>query len=348
MATEKSKDLPYPPSWQNRFFYAIGMLPIPKLVVAFLLFVAIAFLNHLVPWAEGKLPWGKVDANQFTFHIWFFVVFLASFYFLSNSKKAMAVFRPALNVSEKEYDLLTYRFINLSNRTGWVITFVTVLIAVIGFGTSFFPQYLHSGPSRLMISISEVFMFSLVFALIVNFFRQFGLIVNLYARVTRINIFHLHSLYAFAGFTSRLGIFLILTGVLSYLTNVVFAEENPQIGGFLFFTTLNLTTAIGAFILPLGGIHARLVEEKERVSKENDQRLEAAYHKLHRNIDKNHLKDITEVRGSISALLDLRHEIEKISTWPWDPGTLRNFITALLIPLIAWGIQQILLRTALR
>ncbi len=343
-----TKDIPYTPSWQNRFFYTMSKLPIPKPGVAVLLFVAIAFLNHLVPWAEGKLPWGKVDANQFTFHIWFLVVFLAFDYFVSYSKKAMAVFRPAISVSDKEYDLLTYRFINLSNRAGWVITFVSLLIAAVGLGTSFFPAYLLSGFSLLMISISLVFMASLVFALIVNFFRQFGLIVKLYARVTRINIFHLHSLYAFAGFTSRLGIFLMLTGVLSYLTNVVFAEENPQIGGFLFFTTLNLTTAIGAFILPLGGIHARLVEEKERVSKENDQRLEAAYHKLHRNLDKNQLKDITEVRGSISALLDLRHEIEKISTWPWEPGTLRNFIFALLVPMTAWVIQQVLLRTVVR
>ena len=106
--------------------------------------------------------------------------------------------------------------------------------------------------------------------------------------------------------------------------------------------------AIGAFILPLGGIHARLVAEKERVSKENDERLEAAYKRLHQRIDKNQLKDITVLRSSISALLELRHEIEKISTWPWEAGTLRTFLTALLVPMSVWIVQQVLLRTVVK
>ena len=337
---------PYKPSWQNRFFQAIDKLPVPKPIVAFLLFVAIAFLNHLVPWIEEKLPWGEVDVDQFTFHIWFLVVFLAFDYFLTYSRKAMSIFRPAINVSDKEYSQLTYRFINLPNRGGWIITFVSVPVAAFGFSSSF-PLYMQSGLSRSMNLITAVFMFSLVFAFIINFFRQFGLIGWLYAKVKRINIFHLNALYAFAGLTSRTGVFLILTGVLSYLTDVAFAE-NPQIGSFIFFSALNLAVAIGAFILPLGGIHTRLVEEKERVSKENDQRLEGAYKRLHQRIDKNQLKDMVDSRNSISALLELRHEIERISTWPWEPGTLRNFITALSVPLIAWAIQQILLRTVVK
>ncbi len=337
----------YTPSWQNRFFHAIDKLPIPKPVIAILLFAAIAFLNHLLPWIERKLPWGKVDVSQFSFLIWFLVIFVASDYFLAYSKKAMAVFRPALNVSDREYSQLTYRFINLPNRIGWIITFVLAPVIAVGIVPSL-PIYLQSGLSLLTIFITQVFNGSLALAFIINIFRQYGLIGQLYARVKLINIYHLNPLYAFAGFASRTGIFLILASVLNYLTNLAFAEDNTSIGSFLFFSTINLAMAIGAFILPLGGIHTRLVEEKERVSKENDRRLEEAHKKLHQRFDKNQLKDITEVRGSISAFLDLRHEIEKVSTWPWEPGTLRNFIIALLVPMTAWIIQQVLLRTVVK
>ncbi len=349
MAAIQHNASPYLPSWQNRFFNAANKLAIPKLIFIVLLFVVIILLNHLIPWMHGDLPWVKLDGRQLSFLIWFLVVLIAFDYFLTYAAKAMALFRPALEVNAKEYGLLTFRFVNLPNRIGWLITLVAVAAApFVSTSFSVLPPYLQSGLPRLINIITVVFMYSLVFAFFVNIFRQFVLVGRLYARVKRINIFHLHSLYAFAGFTSRLGIFLILAGVLSFLTNVVFAGENAQITGFLFFTALNLSVAIGAFILPLGGIHARLVEEKERVSKENDQRLEAAYHKLHNTIDKNQLKNIAEMRNSIAALLDLRHEIEKVSTWPWEPGTLRNFVTALLIPLTAWGIQQLLLRTVVR
>jgi Xaa-Pro aminopeptidase len=48
------------------------------------------------------------------------------------------------------------------------------------------------------------------------------------------------------------------------------------------------------------------------------------------------------------AKVEKSQEIKKLPTWPWETGTLRNFITALLIPLTAWGIQQVLLRTVVR
>ena len=318
-------------------------MPGPKFFVALFLFLFFAFINHLVPWIEGKLTWGQFDIQQFNFHIWLLVVFAAGNFFLDFAKTAMLKFRSALDVSRLEYETLTYQFVTYSSRIGWLITLAAALAAVFDLFQGI-PLYMQSGASLITFVISATFMYAFVFGFFFNIFRQFAMIVRLYASITRINIFHLNPLYAFSGFTYRLSVFLILAGALSYVTNVVLSQEDPQVGPFVFFSSVNLAMAVGAFILPLGGIHARLEKEKELISRDNDERINKAYKELHRRVDKKGLKDMVAFRNQVSALLDYRHEIERISTWPWEPGTLRNFITALFVPLTVWAIQQFFTR----
>ncbi len=99
-----------------------------------------------------------------------------------------------------------------------------------------------------------------------------------------------------------------------------------------------------AFLLPLGGIHGRLVEAKELAARENDRRLEQAYKELHDRADRGDLKGMVEFHHAIQALMEFRTELKTVSTWPWSPGTLRSFITALLLPIVLWGLQQVISR----
>ena len=119
-------------------------------------------------------------------------------------------------------------------------------------------------------------------------------------------------------------------------------------GAFVFFFLIDMTLAVLVFILPLGRIHRRLVEEKERINAENDQRLEQAFRTLHRRSDEGDWKDMGDFRHSIASLMDFRHEIKSISTWPWESATLRSFLTALLLPVALWLIQQGLSRLLVR
>lgn len=135
--------------------------------------------------------------------------------------------------------------------------------------------------------------------------------------------------------------FLVLAGTLSYLTSIALAQD-PQPGIFAFFLLFNGVTAVTAFIFPLGGIHERLHQEKERVGAENDVRLERAFRELHVRVDRGDLAGMTEFRGSISSMLDFRNEIRSVSTWPWGPGTLRNFLSALLLPIGLFLLQAFL------
>jgi hypothetical protein len=179
-------------------------------------------------------------------------------------------------------------------------------------------------------------------------FRCLFWINRLYQRVKRINLFNLESLYAFSNFTSKAGILFILYLVLNYLTSDAWGSQQSGEAITLFYFFFNGLIAILSFVLPLWGMHVRLVTEKERVSDENNRRLENAFWELQKRMDKGKLADIAQFRNGISALMDFRSEIKKIPTWPWDTGTLRTFLTALAVPMIVWVVQQVLLRTVVK
>ena len=342
MAKKNVSFVPYSASWQNRFFDAVDGLPIPKLLVFILIFLGFLLLDHLVPWLEGKLPWGELDAGQFSFHIWLFIGFFTFDYFLSYSRIALTKFRPAMNIDDQEYEQLSYRFITLSARTGWFMTLLAVLFAIVLVSTAgFLPAYMRSGWSSIAAYFTGAVQGSLFLSISVFLYRAMRMIRQLYGRVQSVNLFHLEPIYAFSGFTVRVGVFFVLTSTLGYLTNTI--------GWFLAFTvSLWTSLAIASFIWPLGGMHAKLQEEKERMNDENDQRLHTAYQELHQRMDQKITAGMGDFRSGLSALIDLRQEIKKISTWPWDPATLWTFITALFVPLAVWLIQQVLLSTVAR
>lgn len=112
----------------------------------------------------------------------------------------------------------------------------------------------------------------------------------------------------------------------------------------LFYSFLHGTLAILVFLLPLLGIHARLVTAKEEATQKNNHLINKGFAELQRKVERGSAAEIARLRTANSALLEYRQELSKISTWPWDPSTLRTFITALLLPMTTWAVQQLLLR----
>jgi len=49
---------------------------------------------------------------------------------------------------------------------------------------------------------------------------------------------------------------------------------------------------------------------------------------------------VGEMRNSIGALKDELEIIQRRPTWPWQPDTLRNLLTPLLIPVVVYLIQR--------
>jgi hypothetical protein len=135
----------------------------------------------------------------------------------------------------------------------------------------------------------------------------------------------------------------ITVGTISILSNFLLPRNSPQIAINIFFGIINLALAVLVFFGPSWGIHLRLSTEKARLVAENGRRLEKINRDLMHRVDRNKLNDLSGIRNGASALLEFRKEFEKISTWPWDTSTMRNFFTALAVPMTIWIVQQVLL-----
>ncbi len=110
---------------------------------------------------------------------------------------------------------------------------------------------------------------------------------------------------------------------------------------------ISLVVAVAAFVWPLWGIHNRMAGEKGRLQTEANTRLEGAIAELHRRIDAVQLSGMGDLNRAMSSLVIERDAIAKIPVWPWTPGTLRGFLSALLIPLALFVIQRVLDRAAI-
>jgi hypothetical protein len=268
-----------------------------------------------------------------------------SHFLQASSRKAIDEFRPALPINEKEFSELRYSFLHVPNNAGWLLSFFGFLLASSIFYAN--PDFIITGTNNLALSITGLVLSIVIFSLLANVFwlviHQLRLISKMYRMVDEINLLNLGPLTALSDLTLRISLPFIFASILSYITNIALAE-NPVIGIGLFFIALNLIMAIGVFVIPLLEMHERLLEVKEKLMAGNSDRLTLLKNNLDALIDKANYKDAGNLKAAISALLDLRTTINSTSTWPWETTTLKNFFSALLLPLFIWLIQNLMQR----
>ena len=89
-----------------------------------------------------------------------------------------------------------------------------------------------------------------------------------------------------------------------------------------------------AFIWPLRGVHNLLVEEKQRLLAECTRRQETAIIQLHQGVDTNNMEEMDHLNKAMASLEIEHATLSRISTWPWQPETVRWVVAALLFPVI--------------
>lgn len=343
----KPRALPKSIALVDRVYDWIENLPIPGLLFFVLFYILIVTVHHLLMWADGSLPFGKFSTPVLlSLYLWATVSPGTYFYMRRVAEGVIDGFRPALDVSDAEFETLREEFTRLSRRAGngiLIATFVIMAAAIPSIQTvvdsHFFTPYSQFLFWPVMFFIAPFSFSTFYFA-----FKSLGTVSRVYDRVRQINLFNLSPLYGPSVFTSRVGMVFILFTLLNLLTANAWGDSGFGEVIVVFYLVLNSFIALLAFIVPLYGIHQRLVAEKERVSEENNARLNKAFWDLQNRMDTGKIDDIGQFRTGISALMEFRAELKKIPTWPWDGGTLRQFLTALFVPLTVWSLQQILLR----
>ncbi len=335
---------PYPPSWMNRVIDWVDRHPGPAWAyyAAATLLVGVIILAG--QWLAGDGPPGAIgtDALVFSFYPVYFVALMHQLD--RQARSALERFRPALAVSDAEYTLIEYRLTKVPARGAWVALVPAIPLGLIfglpGEPAPLSPKEIPAVAAGVALTVFTVAAFAV---LAYHTVRQLRMVSQLHAAARTINLFQPRPTYAFSRLTSRTAL-----GVVAFLY-FDFLVNPPTAGAALpYFTLAGVSLALmaAAFLLPLLGMHQRLVAEKTRLEEEVNQGVEAAYRELQRQVRSKAYAHVDDLEKSLSGLLRMREVVARLSTWPWQPETLRGVLAAIGLPIVVWlvqyGLQRIL------
>jgi hypothetical protein len=330
----------YPPSWIDRLILWVEQLRGPYWIFYLLATFVIVLVINGGLWIEGSLPVGSLDPENSGFGFLVFYYLFLYHYLTHTASKALHSFRPLLDASDDEFSKIEQ---GLTQLPRWIGR----LILLFGFGIGVLsvindPMYTERVEPLLWLimldSIITSFLTVTFFAMITRSIRQLLLVNRLQKSATNLNLMNLAPAHAFSSLTARTGIGVIFAGVSTYVLEFLTFGSiiNPTI--YLSFSAL----ALAAFVLPVIGIKNRIEDEKEGALERIAVLLQQNFDRLHTIKNDTELQDLEKVKTMADALISERDLLSKVSTWPWNPATLRSFASALLLPIFLWVVTRLL------
>jgi hypothetical protein len=332
-------------SWLQRLVTWLDQLPGPIWVVYLILLVGGSLLWHVAAWSKGDVAFGTVDPPSL---YWGFLgpalLWIAAF-LERGTAASFAAFRPILTLPADEIERLRRTLMAIPARPAWIITALSAVATVVSVLAE--PdRYIEGLPPVLIVGlfISQTVYTSILFQLLYWLVRQTTAVRRSLAHSVAIDVFRPGPLNAFATLTARPGIaisLLVAAGV--PITSASITAETFLVSSAPYLV-LPPVIAILAFVLPLTGAHARLVEQKARLRDEAERRVEATLGELNRDVDGRDMTRADGLNKALGSLVIQRDILAKLPTWPWSTATLRTFVSALLLPIVLFLIQQALSR----
>ncbi|MGH2621484.1 MAG: hypothetical protein ACRDHG_13070 [Anaerolineales bacterium] len=96
------------------------------------------------------------------------------------------------------------------------------------------------------------------------------------------------------------------------------------------------------FVTPLIGMRVRLQQEKGASLDATNELLRRTTDRFHRKVEAGDYAEPKGMETAVNTLMRERELLQKISTWPWDPGTFRGFPSTLLLPVFLWLVTRLL------
>jgi hypothetical protein len=257
---------------------------------------------------------------------------------------ALATFRPVLTVDAEGYAALEH---HLTTLPAWPTFWVTILVGLWR-GTSllYYAEmfaHFHLGTAVGVLVLDTVLfclMWGGVGAFVYHTWHQLRVVSQIYRQWTRINLFQLGPLYAFSQLTAQTAL-----GIIVGSGAWVLAEHYTGYPLVLSETTLFFSlVAVVTFLWPLRHAHALLAAEKRRLLDETGRHLATTFAELDRRLAAEDWEQVVALKPVIDSLRTKQEMVAKISTWPWEPDTVRWVATAAALPLVLWVIQRLLER----
>jgi hypothetical protein len=332
MTTER---LPaFGPRWLYRFFSFWDSLPIPGWLAGAAVALAFAVVFHLAAWQQGALPPGQLD-NYLSILGLVLVVIPATWgFFTRRGHQALIQFFQNTK-SRAQIEKIAADFNSLPSAVLFL-----VLGVLWGYADYFFIFKTQIPLSALVLPqlslITWLAIHALGTLLLGRTLRQLGLMRRFYGEI-KVNLFDPLPIYALSRYGSTTTIvFLLLTYTVGLLAVSHFFTS--PIG--YFFQAIGVVTALLMFFVPLMGTNQRMRQAKARLLAQLGKDIEVVYLLVHSAVQKREFAKLARIQTGVMSLKNEQEIIQRIPTWPWQPGTLLNLLTPMLIPVIVYLIQR--------
>lgn len=261
------------------------------------------------------------------------------------ASQAMAALDPVLVATPAEREAFVRGLTVLPARPTVAITVAAVFLTALSYAS----DPVGTGVAGLSTwafviqAIGESFIGAIMFAIVYHTIRQLRLIPMIHARIGVVDPFRPGPLYAMASLTSTTGVGLVLL-----LAPSLFLLPVTSDLGLIALTAgwygAGVGVALIAFVLPLRGIHQRLVAAKDALLMANAQRLRTTLDALDAVVDASDGQGIETQTRAMAALTAQRDILARLPTWPFSTTALTGFISAVMLPLGLWLVTRMLER----
>ena len=337
--------IPYKPNWIHRFFAWVNRLPIPPWIFYLMILFTGGVIQHLYAWRREILEVGQFNLFLALSGIWL----VEQLYYFGHlnpqiSRQALDEIRPLLDLDDEGFKLISYEFMITPSSPPVIVPLLGFLFGLI-FAAALrpnSPDINFAFPEFIFLSwgLTQAMTFISFYAIV----RQLGMVNTVIAKVVKVDIYSIKSIYGFSRLTASIGIAII---VIAFLTSLLLGHQHIDNAIMVGFYLAFLILALAVFILPLTEINRRLREEKSRLLKIVNSHIEDAFERVRTDFQSNELELMPSLHVGIEILFKEKALLESIPTWPWAPNTFRGFLAAVFSPLFVWLLQQILGRLSI-
>lgn len=337
---------PYRRSWVDALIALIDRVPGPPWVFYTLVAIAFVAAGTGLQWLDGTLPIGTFSAPRIAVDL--LVVYgLAAFHRSKTvARSSLETFKPALGELEPRSEALRYELTTLSRRAGVVgllVSIVFVTLSILG-GPEAWNITPDTSPGATAFLVAEAFLLmTFLVAFISLAFHQMRVVVRIHREATGISLLEGTARNGFSTLTLTLSILVALpiyVEAVSYVIAGQFVVEASVVdfGAIV----VILITAMLIFIVPLWGLHRRLVREKSANLMAVGSSFGLTTRELHARIAAGDYEKLGGLQTALSSLMVERDVLRRASTWPWEVDTLRGFLSSVALPIVLWLVTALL------
>ena len=327
-------------SWVDILISFVERLPGPPWLFYLLVSLVFGVLSVALRWLDGSAPVGTANPVTTAFATGSVYPLAVVHYLTRTARRSLADFRPALGALESKYDELERNFTRTPLATSIAAVVLGVVAQRIGSSGGGWGVTAQTAPYTVVFTAVAQITLNIFFALFVlRAIGQLRMIVRIHRQATAIRLYDTEPHNAFARFTLATAVSITVPyAILEVFVGLLNAASVFEVVLLVFAVILSGVL----FILPLNGMHRRLVTEKSRQLSESDRAFETTAGMLHRDIETGSLDQVDGLNKAMASLVLESDRLKKISTWPWSADTLRGFVSSIGLPILLWLVTTVL------